>query len=268
MTRYCTNCGGIVPPVATFCTSCGTQQAVPSPAPASGAAAPVSKGGGLGKALLIVGGLFLAVVAVGIGGIVYMVYRAKDAVQEVAKREGIELGDLAASVGQRGSLRGADPCSFLSASDAGEVLGLAVTKAEVSGDTCNYYVSKSGESKAQSFEEAVQKLKESKAGEGGLTDVERIAKELAGAGNDGSAPYLTIQYHEDGKAAMTGFKIAMRAMGAIDRVSGIGEEALAGPMGSMFIFLKNGVAVQFDLRQVARGRDRGTEMARRIAARL
>lgn len=288
MARYCTQCGQALPEAAAFCINCGAQQGAAPVAPPPQHAAPppqytappppyaaqpvppqpvppAGKSSGLGKVLLILGGVFLLIVGTGIAGVAYVAYKAKNAVQQAAKREGIDLGELMAE-GKKGSLRGT-PCSFLSASEAGEVLGVNITRAEDEGGKCNYYAQRSPESQSKSVEDAYGKMKGAKGGEG-AKEFERLTKEIVAGAVDPNAPYLTVEYNQDGKTAMTGYKIAMRAMGQNDRLEGVGEEAFVGPMASVLMFLKNGVAVQLDLRQIAGGREKGAELAKRIASRL
>lgn len=269
MTRYCSNCGGAVPETAAFCTNCGSRaQAAPraaSPAPPpAGTPAAATGGGGLAKVLLIIGLAFVVLIGIGIAGVAFVAYKAKNAVEKAARNEGIELGDLMKE-GKKGTLRG-EPCSFLSADEASQVLGVSITRAENSAAGCNYYIARSAETRSKRVDEAPESLKSSEGN--GLKDIERIAKEVTGAAVDPNLAYLMVQYNEDGQTAMTGFKIAMRAMGSVDRVTGVGDEAMAGPLGSMFIFMKNGIAVQMDLRQIANGREKGIELGKLIAARL
>lgn len=95
---FCTKCGATVAPGTKFCNSCGAPQAAapaPAAAPAAAAApamAPVAaapaqpqKGGSSAlKIILIVLGVIFFFVVLAIGGLVYVGYRAKKAIESAA----------------------------------------------------------------------------------------------------------------------------------------------------------------------------------------
>jgi hypothetical protein len=92
-----------------------------------------------------------------------------------------------------------------------------------------------------------------------------------GSNVDPNTPYFTIQVHRDGNAMMAGMKIALLAGGGTDaseQLRDLGDQAVLGPLDSLLVFVKDGTGIQIDLRQIAQGRDRGIQMARRILARM
>jgi hypothetical protein len=104
----------------------------------------------------------------------------------------------------------------------------------------------------------------------------------AAAGAAGDA-ILTVETESDNaKAAMAGFKLGMNiatvGMGqnadpsakAFIRqdVSGVGDEAMFGPLLSMFMFRQGDVSVQIDGRTMPGGRDAQIAVAKRIASKL
>jgi hypothetical protein len=94
---------------------------------------------------------------------------------------------------------------------------------------------------------------------------------VAGA-NPGSGPYFSIQVNQNGRAQIAGMRIALGAvspgMRTVEPLTGIGDDAVMGPMDSMLVFTKNGLGVQIDLRQMPQGRDHAIAMAQRILPRL
>jgi len=99
MTGFCPNCGKPLEANAVFCGECGarlggTQETSPASASAGPPAAPnvaatVSNsrakagGGGCGKALIVVGIVIALLAVAGIGGAMYLAYRAKKKIDEV-----------------------------------------------------------------------------------------------------------------------------------------------------------------------------------------
>ena len=99
MANFCTKCGAAVS--GPFCGACGapvqespaqTQSATPAAAPVSQVAAaptPVRKGSGV-KIVLIVLGVFMLFGAMGVGGVVYIGYRAKQKIAQMEKDYGVD----------------------------------------------------------------------------------------------------------------------------------------------------------------------------------
>jgi len=69
-------------------------------------------------------------------------------------------------------------------------------------------------------------------------------------------------------AAIAALKLALGAMKAVEPISGIGDEAIVGPMDSILVFTKDGLGVQIDFHQIGGGRDRAIAIAQQMAGRL
>lgn len=173
MANFCTKCGAAVS--GPFCGACGAptqggpaqaQSVAPAPALVSQpAAAPatVRKGSGV-RIILIVLGVLLLFGAMGVGGIVYVGYRAKQKIAQMEKDYGVDgnassgmSSSATASNGTSssdtsgGSMRTFPPskgngCRLLEGQEAARILGVAVERAETEtsdseGDLCKYWVS-------------------------------------------------------------------------------------------------------------------------------
>ncbi len=180
MANFCAKCGAAVS--GPFCGACGApthggpaqgQNVTPPAAPvAQPAAAPVSQpaaappvrtSSGV-KIVLIVLGVFMLLGAMGVGGIVYVGYRAKQKIAQMEKDYGVESNTSngassngASSSGtsfsdtSAASMRTFPPskgsgCRLLEGQEAAKILGVAVERAETEtsdseGDLCKYWVS-------------------------------------------------------------------------------------------------------------------------------
>jgi hypothetical protein len=140
MASFCSNCGA--PVSGQFCTACGAaikgstaQNVTPPAAPVlQPVAAPpaVCKSSGT-KILFIVLGALMLFGAIGVGGIVYVGYRAKQKFAELKKDYGVdgEASSRTSSVGTRTfpPSKGSS-CSLLEGQEAAKILGVAVERAE------------------------------------------------------------------------------------------------------------------------------------------
>jgi hypothetical protein len=129
MASYCRLCGA--PISGQFCGQCGKafSEAAPGqpasqPSPQPSAPMAAKAGGGVGKILLLVGGGFLLLAAVGVAGAVYVGYRAKQKFEQV-KSEYLPARDSESSrlVAAMKPPAG-DGCPILSWQEASEVLGI------------------------------------------------------------------------------------------------------------------------------------------------
>jgi hypothetical protein len=211
---------------------------------------------------------------IGVAGIVYTAYFVKEKIEETAKDSGIDLGALA----EQGQFY--EPCSLLSTQEAAEILSVVVERSEAAGDTCNYFIRPpSDEEKSDAVAKAMESFQQQSGESSPATPadparpqgLEDLTKAWVGSNVDANTPYFTIQVHQDGNAMMAGMKIALLAGGGTDateQLQGLGDQAVLGPLDSLLIFVKDGTGIQIDLRQVAEGRDRGIQLARRILARM
>ena len=287
MAIFCTNCGSAIKEGAAFCANCGTparaaQAATPQPtyqppaqAPAPAAPMAPRSGSPLMKVLLIVLAIIVGLGAMGIIGSIYVIHRVKQHVVTAARERGVDLSD---STAQRYSGRLPDPCSLLTTSEASSILGVAIERAESRGHRCEYFAHPVSDAERQDqVSKAIEALEAKDRADRANGDnpsdaarrsgVEELTKKMV-ASNAGNGPYFTIELNENGKAEIAGMKLAMRAvagaMNMAESLSGIGDDAMMGPMDSMLVFTKNGLGVKIDLRQVAQGRDRAIAMAHRL----
>ncbi len=303
MPGFCGNCGAALREGAGFCPRCGTaaaphqaaasyQPASSSPVPPPGsfapAAAPAAKGSStLLKVVLVVFGVFAIGAILTVAGIVYTGYRVKQAITQKAADNGIDLGALTS--GQHGQAY--EPCSLLTTAEASEVLGVTVVRSEASGESCSYFIQPpTQEEKSNAVASAFESVRQNNAAsagdsmggspsapaEGGTeaarkAGIEQLAKAFTSAAVDANTPYFTVEVNPDGNQLMAATKIALAATGvpgSSEKIDGIGDQAVMGPLDSMMVFVKNGTGVQIDLRLVANGRDRGIAMARHMLARM
>ena len=162
-----------------------------------------------------------------------------------------------------------------------------IERTEEHGRTCDYYAqpvspAQQQERMRKALEEIQTRSKQhaadaaTQAGDAAAaaraSGVENLTKNLVAGANPGSGPYFSIQVNQNGRAQIAGMKIALGAvspgMRTVEPISGIGDDAVMGPMDSMLVFTKNGLGVQIDLRQMPQGRDHAIAMAQRILPRL
>ena len=165
MANFCTKCGAAVS--GPFCGACGApsqgspaqgQNVTPAPAPVSPAAASASvrKGSGV-KIVLIVLGVFMLFGAMGVAGVVYIGYRAKQKIAQMEKDYSANSnasGDTSSSGSSSSGTSSANVrtfpaskgsgCRLLEGAEAAGILGVAVERAETEasdseGDLCRVW---------------------------------------------------------------------------------------------------------------------------------
>lgn len=295
MAAFCTSCGSPMGDGAVFCANCGTAVAprptatapppgagAPPPAPTAAAPlAPAAKGSPLFKALAIGLVVIFALGAMGIVGAWYVLHRVKRSVVQAARERGVELSDFTAS-----QYRGRMPraCSLLTAGEASNILGITIERTMEVGSRCDYYARPVTEEEHQAqvkkaLEDAQAKAEEN--GDRARDDANKLAREsgmealtkaIVSSANTGSGPYFSVELNENGKAAIAALKLSTGVLGAgvktNESLSGIGDDAVLGPLDSMLVFTKNGLGVQIDMRQIGGARDRAIAMAQRMSSRL
>ena len=299
MTAFCTNCGAPLAEGAGFCIKCGAPRpgAAPAPRPpqayapvpppytppplaytappAYPAPAPAPKSGGSAmKIVLIVLAVIFVLGAAGVISVAYMAYRVKNRITQEAYRRGVDLSAFSNSAAYQGRLP--DPCSLLTKEEASEIAGLTIERTGEHGHTCDYYAqplspAQQQERMRKALEEIQARSKQhaadaaTQAGDAAAaaraSGFENLTKNLVAGANPGSGPYFSIQVDRNGRAQIAGMK-------TVEPLTGIGDDAVMGPMDSMLVFTKNGLGVQIDLRQMPQGRDHAIAMAQRILPRL
>ena len=199
---------------------------------------------------------------------------------------------------RRGPARQLDACELLTKEDLSQILNLNIERVESTGrsshSTCRYYSSAAQQRASDEAAAAMKKLQEetkagpSKADQSAvINDFGNMVRGIAGAGGpavgETNGLLLTIGIDsENAKAAMAGFKLGVGLTGALvmkgadpegkammrEEVTGVGDEAISGPLLSLFMFRKGEVSVQLDARLLPGGRDAQIAIAKRIISKL
>ena len=253
---------------------------------------PAAKSGSGLKILLVVLGVLGLLGVLTIGGIWFAAHKVKQA----AANNGIDLNSFSEARG--GPARQFDACELLTKEDLSQILNLSVERAEGDGksthSTCRYFSSGAQQRSLDEAAAAKEKLEEeTKAGNSKpdpssvINDFGNLVRGAAGAAapavgqTDGLVLTVGID-SENAKAAMAGFKLGMGLTGAVvmkgadpqgkammrEDVQGVGDEAIAGPLLSLFMFRKGDVSVQLDARLLPGGRDAQIAIAKRIISKL
>jgi hypothetical protein len=214
-------------------------------------------------------GVLFVIGAIGAIGIGYVAHRVKNKVESAAKHYGIDPSRPAGP-----SARRVQVCSLVTREEASRILGGEVERMEPEGDSSCQYFGKAPtpEERERQLVDAQRALKDGRSGEGPQA-VENLVKAL-GSGMAAGGPFFSITVDwEDGRAMLGAMKFVTDTAGGnatkmSERLSGIGDEAILGPMASTLIFVKGATGVQIDLRMVPNGRERGIEIAKIVADRL
>lgn len=248
---------------------------------------PATSGSGL-KILFIVLGVLAFLGMLGIAGIWYGWHMVKSA----AASRGVDLNSFSET--QRGPGRRLDACALLPKEELSQILHLPVERSEGGGrstdSSCRYYSDEAQQRGTDEASEAIKKLQESsKSGDTSAEEAEKlknlgtVIRGISGAASSSQGgPTLTIEVHSEGaKSTMAAFKLAMGLTTGMvsggeektrkalsEEVKGVGDEAMFGPLLSIFMFRQGDVAVQLDARALPGGRDAILTIARSIAAKL
>jgi hypothetical protein len=242
--------------------------------------------------------LFVVLVILGLMGVLAIggVWFAWHTVKQAAVNNGIDLNSFSET--HRGPARQFDACELLTKEDLSQILNLTVERAEGDGlsthSSCRYFSSAAQQRSLEEAAAAKKKLEEeTKAGNSKadqsvvINDVGNMVRGITGAAGpavgETNGLMLTIGVDsENAKAAMAGFKLGMGLIGAIvmkgadpngkaimrEEVKGVGDEAISGPLLSLFMFRKGDVSVQLDARLLPGGRDAQIAIAKRIISKL
>jgi hypothetical protein len=243
------------------------------------------------KILFVVLGIICLMGVLAIGGVWFALHKVKQA----AVRNGIDLS--AFSETRRGPARQLDACELLTKEDLSQILNLTVERAESDGrsshSSCRYFSSAAQQRSLDEAAAAKKKLEEdAKTGtkadqSAAINDLGNMVRGIAGAAGpamgDTNGLVLTVGIDsQNARAAMAGFKLGVGLTGAAvmngadpqakammrDDVTGVGDEAVFGPLFSLFMFRKGDVSVQLDARMMPGGRDAQIAIAKRIISKL
>jgi hypothetical protein len=285
---HCTQCGSPLPPGSSFCTRCGAPAAAPAQHPAASQPppgaypppAPPAKGAGIGKILLIIGGVFVLIGVLAIGGLIATGFWLKKKVETAAENMGVSSAPAVTGTARRYS----DPCALLSAAEASSATGLTIQRTESRDGECLYFgaaeqAAEKGQSQAQ---EAMRKMRENKAAneKEAARVMEDFMKGLAASsqtGQDGPLFQIKITYGEDARRQESGYRTAMGMMGAMTGVKegagkpagleGVGDRAYLAPLATGLYMMKGDAWVEIGGPGLA-GRDGLIALARAVAAKL
>jgi len=293
---FCTKCGARAsqpsPPSAPpSAYTPPPPQYVPPPQYAQPLPPTAKSGSGL-KILFVVLGILGLMGVLAIGGVWFGLHKVKQA----AANNGIDLNSFSET--RLGPARRFDACELLTKEDLSQILSLNVERAEGDGrsthSTCRYFSSGAQQRALEEAAAAKKKLEEetkagpSKADQSAvINDLGNVVRGIAGAAGpavgETNGLLLTIEVDsENAKAAMAGFKLGVGLTGAVvmkgadpegkammrEEVKGVGDEAISGPLLSLFMFRKGDVSVQLDARLLPGGRDAQIAIAKRIISKL
>jgi len=310
MASFCSNCG--TPAGGRFCPKCGTAvrreaaadqsspPAMPStssgPPPLSAQESAAGSSSGT-KIILIVVAVVLLFGAVGVAGLVYVGYRAKQKLAELKNEYGV-TGETAGSSGSTASRRifaasKGNGCQLLEGQEAAGILGVAVDRVEFTesgpdgSEWCRYWVNAEERKRLERAEivsgiNAVGKGDDKNATAG----AERLIGGALGAlidahGDNNDADYaFSIQlWRSDGKSQWDKLETAKSkvkdATGAdfgdltgTQQVEGVGDRAMVLPAGHSIMVLKGDTFFLLGFQQFVPGREKTTALARVVAGRV
>jgi hypothetical protein len=300
MAGFCVNCG--TPLTGAFCNNCGARAVSPSPAsPVQPAAQPPvvpypavpvtqtppipqvaapAKGSGLGKVLLVVGGVLVLLFVIGISAAMYGVYWVKHKVSSYASAV---TGGPSAPIKV---VENGNSCRLLSTAELQRVLGVAIEKSaeimENSTPGCAYFTNQDAFSQLQRMaaEQARRQTEEVNNRPGPKPDnlpalmkdanqLEGVVKTLAMTQSvqDGKVFSFTVQSNF-GQDSWSGMRLTESAVPGFEEVPGVGDHAMIGAFGHAFYILKGDKMIYMDMTTVPDARTRGAQLGRKIMANL
>lgn len=286
MANFCQKCGA--PLEGVFCGACGAKageaQAPPSvqnmqAGPA--ASAPAKGSNTVLKIVFVVIGVLVILGILGGVGLYWAASKVKDKVQEAAQMSGVDLEKLA-SQGSGSSSEGGDGCWLLPREEAERLAGLTIVRAEPNPEadpsklTCQYFADPDELRKAAQVQ-ADEAMKEMKRTEGssqtaGAQQLEKLTKGIiagAAAAETGNGLVFELAVRKSGgKTDWAGVSIAGKAMGMMQPVSGLGDQAMMAPMAISIYSLKGDSFLELTMPGLPGSREKGVAIARAILGRL
>ncbi|MCS7042927.1 MAG: zinc ribbon domain-containing protein [Bryobacteraceae bacterium] len=258
---FCQNCGNPLAAGVAFCTRCGAAAASAMPA----------KRTGIGKGLLIAGGIVALLVVLGAAGAFYAAYRVK---QKLAA-----AGVSSAPAPAYAVRRAADPCSLLPASEAARITGFQVDRTEKQQDDCLYFGSagQAAEKGRAQAEEAMQKMrsnsvKDDREAARVMEDFMKGVAASGASGQSGQVLKITVKYGDEARQEESAVRLALGLLGApqgakSSPVEGVGDRAYLLPMAVGLHMAKGDAYVMIE-GPAAPSRETLIAVAQAIAARL
>lgn len=210
-------------------------------------------------------------------------------VKQTAQSKGIDIDSITET--QHGPARRLNACDLLSKDELSQIVGFKIDRTEGTGTStdskCTYFSEGAIDRSTDAVTEAMKRMKEDKDTGNSSADQEKAMKEvgtimrgMAGSQANGMVVQTEV-VTENPKGAMAAYKIAMglMTMGVQkdqekvakmmrEEIKGVGDEAMMGPLGAMFMFRKGNVAVMQDGRGLTGGRDMQIAIGKKIAERL
>lgn len=281
MPSYCTRCGAQL--AGAFCSKCGQRAqdsvAPAQPQPALQPAGVAPKSSGLGKALVITGGILLFLCAIGTAGVLYGTRWVKNKMSDYT-------GLAAGRSGRQVTVAHGSSCALLSREDLQQVLGVTIEKdvemMEGSEPGCAYYTNSDGFAQLQrlAFEQARRDTEQAAQRPGPKSenplellkydkDLEGVVKTfgLSRPVQEGRVFGFTVQ-RDFGRRNWPTLRATMSALPGFEEVPGVGDLAMIAPFGHAFYVLKGDSMISLELTLVPNARTLGAELGRRIASRL
>jgi hypothetical protein len=292
MASFCRNCGS--PLSGAFCGKCGAradgpsapaesvQPRQPPPAATPQIAAPAVKKSGMGKVLLIVGGIFVAICVFAIAGTIYGVHLVKKKVKEKA---GMYTGGAVGGA-ESVAVANGNTCALLSKEELAQVLGVTVERTqeiqEGEKPGCAYYTNPAAFAELQkmAIEQAKRDSAEASKQPGPKTDnplellkdtnkLEGVVKSfgLSEADKEGRLFAFTVD-RDFGSGNWTALRATISAIPGFEDVQGTGDRAMIGSFGHTLIVLKGNSLITLETNYVPDARAKGAEIGGKIASRM
>ena len=296
MANFCSKCG--TQAGGRFCPACGAAMgADPAPPslPVATMPAPSAGTSNSTKVIAIVLGILVLFGAIGIGGLVYVGYRAKQKIAELKRDYGVtgDTADSSSSTPRVFAPSTGSGCPMLEGKEAAGILGVAVDRVESAPDgpdgseVCRYWVS-ADERKRLAREEIVAGInavgkgddKNAKAGiEKLIGGALGAAIDASGDNNNGDFAFSVEVWRKDGKSQWEKLETArsqVKSATNIDfgdltgteQVQGIGDRAMVLPAGHSIMVLKGDTFFLLGFQQFVPGREKTIALGRVVAGRL
>ena len=299
MANFCSKCGTAA--AGKFCPSCGAATGgdpAPPPMPAGAPATSTSAGtSSATKVILIVVGVVIFLGAIGVGGLVYVGYRAKQKLAELQREYASGESSDGSSSGAAGtrvfSASKGNGCQLLEGREAAGILGIAVDRVESEKDAsdgsewCRYWINGEERKRLERAEIAAGINAVGKGDEKSATaGAEKLIGGALGAlidanGENNDAEYaFSIQiWRSGGKAQWEKLETAksdVKAIAGVDfgsltgtqQVEGVGDRSMVLPAGHSIMVLKGDSFFLLGFQQFVPGREKTTALARAVAGRL
>lgn len=282
MTTFCSNCGK--PLTGAFCTACGS--GAPSTATVAPAAA-AAGGSSATKIILIVVGVLVLLGGMGVAGLVYVGYRAKQKIAQLKQDYGVTETATRSYPPAKGS-----GCPMLEGQQAAGILGVAVERVEFEAagpdgsEWCRYFVSASERKRLMKATIAAGVRGAGKAdAKSGADDVEKLvggmlgaAIEAAGDNKAGEFAFSLQVWRTGGRAMWDKMEVSKadvkNATGvdfagmATQQIDGIGDRAMVLPGGHSIMVLKGDAFFLIGFQQFVPGKEKTIALARAAVARV